>query len=67
MANTQRDGGSNAAIVAIFAIVVIVIALVVIFVVHPFNGTNTVVSPTGSGAASASASVSPTVKASTSP
>lgn len=64
MANTQSDGGSNAAIVAIFAIAVIVIAVVIIFVVHPFGGTK-VVSPNGSTAPSASVAAS--VKTSASP
>jgi hypothetical protein len=62
MANSQGDGGSNAAVVAIFVIALIVIALVIIFVVHPFGGSTTVVSPSAPGAsaaASVKASVSP--------
>lgn len=62
MANSQGDGGSNAAVVAIFVIALIVIAVVIVFVVHPFGGT-TVVTPSGSAAPSAAASV----KASASP
>jgi hypothetical protein len=58
VANTQRDGGSNAAVVAIFVIALIVIALVIIFVVHPFGGSTTVVSPSGSAAPSASVKTS---------
>jgi hypothetical protein len=65
MANTQGDGGSNAAIVAIFVIALIVVALVIIFVVHPFGGSTTIINPSGSAAPSASVATS--VKTSTSP
>jgi predicted metalloprotease len=67
MANTQGDGGSNSAVVAIFAIVVIVLVLGFVFLVHPFGvfSTTTVVSPTGSGTTQTTAS--PSVKASASP
>jgi len=68
MANTQGDGGSNAAVVAIFVIALIVIALVIIFVVHPFGGSNTtIISPSGSAPASAAASAATSIKPSTSP
>jgi 4-amino-4-deoxy-L-arabinose transferase-like glycosyltransferase len=66
MANTQRDGGSNTAIVAIFAIVVIVLLLGFLFLVHPFgffstgsSTTQTTASPSVAASVAASASKSP--------
>jgi predicted metalloprotease len=64
MANTQGSGGSNAAVVAIFAIVVIVLVLGFVVLVHPFGVFSTTGSPAASGTtpatASASAAASPT-------
>jgi predicted metalloprotease len=66
MANTQGNGGSNSAVVAIFAIVLIVLVLGFVLLVHPFGVfSTTTVSPTGSGTTQTTAS--PSVKASTSP
>ena len=62
MANTQRDGGSNAAVVAIFAIVVIVLLLGFLFLVHPFGFFST-----GSSATQTTASPSVAASASKSP
>jgi hypothetical protein len=65
MANTQGNGGSNSAVVAIFAIVVIVVVLGFVLLVHPFGAfSTTVVSPTGSGTTQTTAP--PSVKASAS-
>ena len=67
MAYAERDGGSSAAIVAIFAIALIVLLLVLLFFVHPFHMFSpTVVSPTSSGGGTihATASSMPSVMAS---
>ncbi|HVS08138.1 MAG TPA: hypothetical protein VHK65_18480 [Candidatus Dormibacteraeota bacterium] len=66
MANTQGDGGSNTAVVAIFAIVVIVLVLGFLFLVHPFGffstgsgTTQTTASPSVAASVPASPSKSP--------
>jgi len=67
MAYAEHDGGSSAAIVAIFAITLIVLLLVLLFFVHPFKMFSpTVVSPvgTGGGTMHATASSMPSVMAS---
>jgi predicted metalloprotease len=57
MANTQGDGGSNSAVVAIFAIVVIVLVLGFVFLVHPFGVFST-------GSSNTQTTASPSVAAS---
>ena len=66
MAYLERDAGSSAAVVAIFAIALVVIVLLLLFFAHPFGWFSPTVTPvtTGGGGVHATASHVPSVMAS---